>query len=77
MTSVSIEPELQQTQTIFPQKTDSKLSSSPSVCRCCQFYKTQGRNGGQCQKLGVPVSGQWCSCTLALLPFAASWQVDE
>ncbi|HBB32182.1 MAG TPA: hypothetical protein DDZ80_17705 [Cyanobacteria bacterium UBA8803] len=46
----------------------------PSVCRCCQFYKFQGHSGGYCQQLGVPVRSAWRSCSLALPPFAPSWE---
>lgn len=53
-------------------RTSSELK--PSACRCCQFYKSQGRSGGYCQQLGVPVRGTWHSCPLALPPFAPSWE---
>ena len=46
----------------------------PSACRCCQFYKPQGRSGGYCQRLEVPVYSYWRSCPLALPPFAPSWE---
>lgn len=45
-----------------------------SACRYCRFYKPEGRRGGLCQQLGVPVSGSWKSCSLALPPFAPSWE---
>jgi hypothetical protein len=34
----------------------------------------QGRRGGQCRQLGVPVQGCWKSCALAVPPFASSWR---
>lgn len=45
-----------------------------SSCRHCLFYETQGRRGGQCRQLGVPVKGCWKSCSLAVPPFASSWR---
>ncbi|WP_242032811.1 hypothetical protein [Oscillatoria sp. FACHB-1406] len=35
-----------------------------STCRCCQYYKPEGRRGGQCQQLGVPVRGCWKACSI-------------
>lgn len=43
-----------------------------SSCRHCLFYEMQGRRGGQCRQLGVPVKGCWRSCSLAVSPFAAT-----
>lgn len=45
-----------------------------SSCRHCLFYEVQGRRGGQCRQLGVPVRGCWKSCSLAVSPFAPSWR---
>lgn len=45
-----------------------------SSCRCCRYYKPQGRRGGACQQLGVHVRGNWRSCSLSLPPFAPSWE---
>ncbi|WP_204102637.1 MULTISPECIES: hypothetical protein [Spirulina sp. CCY15215] len=46
-----------------------------SACRCCTFYSPEGRRGGTCQQLGVPVKGCWKACSLAAHPFAkSSWQ---
>ena len=42
---------------------------STSVCRYCRFYQLEGRRGGSCQKLGVPVESNWKACTLASSPF--------
>ena len=42
---------------------------SNSVCRLCRFYEPEGRRGGSCQKLGVPVKGSWEACSLASSPF--------
>ena len=42
---------------------------STSVCRFCRFYEPEGRRGGSCQKLGVPVEGSWEACALASSPF--------
>lgn len=38
-------------------------------CRHCSFYRSEGRRGGSCQKLGVPVQGSWGVCPLAVSPF--------
>lgn len=48
---------------------------SVSCCRNCQFYQLEGRRGGACQQLGVPVQGHWKSCPLAIPPFAPSWEM--
>lgn len=40
-----------------------------STCRCCSHYSPQGRRGGNCQQLGVPVKGCWKACSLATHPF--------
>lgn len=45
-----------------------------SSCRHCQSYQSEGRRGGHCQQLGVPVQGGWKACSLAVAPFAASWE---
>ncbi len=45
-----------------------------SACRHCRFYQPEGRRGGQCQQLGVPVRGSWKACQLAIPPFAPSWE---
>ena len=42
---------------------------STSICRYCRFYQAEGRRGGSCQKLGVPVESRWKACTLASSPF--------
>lgn len=44
-----------------------------SACRHCRFYHSEGRRGGSCQQLGVPVQGSWKSCSLAVQPFASQW----
>ena len=53
------------------------LNFPTSACRLCRYYETEGRRGGRCQQLGVPVKGSWRSCSLALPPFAASWESLE
>ena len=40
-----------------------------SACRYCGFYNPQGRRGGSCQRLGVPVEGNWKACAFASHPF--------
>lgn len=38
---------------------------TPTTCRFCHFYYSEGRRGGTCQKLNVPVQGFWRACPLA------------
>jgi hypothetical protein len=52
-------------------ETENSLSSS---CRYCRFYSPEGRRGGMCGQLGVPVQAKWKACCLALPPFVASWE---
>lgn len=40
-----------------------------SACRYCNSYQPQGRRGGMCEQLGVPVQAQWKSCNFAKSPF--------
>lgn len=44
-----------------------------SSCRFCRFYNPEGRRGGFCQKLNVPVESNWEACTLSSLPFNTAW----
>lgn len=53
------------------------LPSAVSVCRNCQHYAGEGRRGGQCSRLGAPVSGSWRACSLAIPPFAPTWEMPE
>lgn len=55
-------------------ETQAMAVMRPSCCRLCRFYRSEGRNGGHCQKLGVSVASHWASCSLALPPFAPSWE---
>ena len=45
-----------------------------SVCRHCQNYNLEGRRGGHCSQLGSLVQGSWKACSLAIPPFAPSWE---
>jgi len=47
-----------------------RVSKTISTCRYCHFYQIEGRRGGSCQRLGVPVQGDWKVCAVAALPFA-------
>ncbi|MBL1177145.1 hypothetical protein [Pantanalinema sp. GBBB05] len=51
--------------------------SSITSCRHCQFYSPEGRRGGSCHKLNVTVHGRWKACSLAIPPFAPSWESLE
>lgn len=53
------------------------LNFPASACRYCRHYCVEGRRGGMCQQLGVPVRGNWKACSLALPPFAPSWESME
>ncbi len=41
-----------------------------SSCSRCRFYAPEGRRGGQCSQLGVPVESRWAPCSLAAPVFA-------
>ncbi|MCG5061266.1 hypothetical protein VB834_07175 [Limnoraphis robusta Tam1] len=45
-----------------------------SSCRCCQYYTPEGRRGGHCSQLHVPVKGGWKACHLAMLAFSSPWE---
>ncbi|MBV8885241.1 MAG: hypothetical protein JO235_14770 [Chroococcidiopsidaceae cyanobacterium CP_BM_RX_35] len=49
------------------------LNFLTSACRYCRFYQPEGRRGGVCLSLGVPVQGCWKACVLAKPPFAPTW----
>ncbi|MFB2938941.1 hypothetical protein ACE1B6_27120 [Aerosakkonemataceae cyanobacterium BLCC-F154] len=53
------------------------LNPVTSACKSCRYYTPEGRRGGNCQQLGVPVRGGWKACSLALPPFAPSWESLE
>lgn len=42
-------------------------------CRYCRYYQAEGRRGGLCHQLNVPVQAQWKACTLAARPFGTAW----
>lgn len=52
-------------------------SNSVTACRLCQHYNPEGRRGGFCEKLDVPVIAKWDACSLAAHPFEASWQSTD
>ena len=45
-----------------------------SACRHCRHYTPEGRRGGVCGLLSVPVQSQWKACSLAVSPFGQSWE---
>ena len=51
--------------------------NSVTACRLCQYYNPEGRRGGFCEKLDVPVSPAWNACSLAAHPFEPSWQPTD
>lgn len=52
-------------------------TSFASTCRYCRHYNPQGRRGGLCEQLSVPVQSGWTACSLALPPFAPCWEEME
>jgi len=48
-----------------------------SACRHCRHYTPEGRRGGVCALLSVPVQSQWKACSLAVSPFGLSWENIE
>lgn len=46
-----------------------EINFSTSACRHCRFYEPEGRRGGSCQMLGVPVQSSWKACSFASPPF--------
>lgn len=42
---------------------------STSSCRHCQHYEIEGRRGGHCTLLSVPVRGEWSACSLGIPAF--------
>lgn len=51
----------------------NQLPLLTSACRSCHHFIPEGRRGGTCQKLNVPVQGSWKSCSLAVSAFSSSW----
>lgn len=49
-------------------------TSLTSACRLCRHYTPEGRRGGVCQQLSVPVQSHWKACSLAVAPFGPSWE---
>jgi hypothetical protein len=49
-------------------------TSLTSACRHCRHYTPEGRRGGNCQQLSVPVQSHWKACSLAVSPFGPSWE---
>ncbi len=47
---------------------------STVTCRHCRYYSPEGRRGGVCQKLMTAVESNWKACSLAMSPFAPSWE---
>jgi hypothetical protein len=40
-----------------------------ACCSRCRHYTPEGRRGGQCGQLGVPVQGRWQACSLGVPVF--------
>ncbi|HHP7232315.1 MAG TPA: hypothetical protein ACFCUY_15820 [Xenococcaceae cyanobacterium] len=55
----------------------NKANFLNSTCRHCRYFNPEGRRGGSCQKLGVPVNSTWQTCTLARYPFSPTWKSLE
>ena len=41
-------------------------------CSRCRHYTPEGRRGGHCGQLGVPVQGRWNACSLSIPVFATA-----
>ena len=48
-----------------------------SACRHCRHYVPEGRRGGQCSQLNVPVQGRWKACSLAAPVFEPAWEIER
>ncbi|MEG3977581.1 hypothetical protein QT970_23565 [Microcoleus sp. herbarium8] len=57
--------------------TSDRRCTSASKCAFCGHYKDPRGSVGHCQLLNAPVRGGWKSCTLAMSPFAPSWEHVE
>ena len=47
-------------------------TNAPLTCRHCRHYQFEGRRGGQCHQLGVPVKGEWQPCALMTPSFSTT-----
>ena len=54
-----------------------KIKFFASSCRYCRYYKPEGRRGGICNRLEVPVESSWKACSLALPPFSCTFNTIE
>jgi hypothetical protein len=43
-----------------------------SSCSFCRHYIPQGRRGGHCEQLNVPVQSRWQACSLSLPTFTSA-----
>jgi hypothetical protein len=41
-----------------------RITTGRLACRYCQHFSPEGRRGGTCHQLGVPVRGDWHACSL-------------
>ncbi len=48
-----------------------------SACRYCRHYQPEGRRGGSCHVLGVPVESGWQACVLASPAFETTLENIE
>ncbi|MEM6450187.1 MAG: hypothetical protein AAF703_07730 [Cyanobacteria bacterium P01_D01_bin.105] len=46
-----------------------------SRCGLCRFYVHEGRRGGTCSQLNVPVGSRWQACCLGASPFQVASEV--
>jgi hypothetical protein len=53
------------------------MRSRASFCSHCRHYTPEGRRGGQCGLLNVPVKGRWQSCSMAMPVFKTPLPVLE
>lgn len=66
--------ELKLPETAHPMKSPDFFTSS---CRHCRHYSPEGRRGGHCHQLNVPVQGAWQACSLAIPMFQPTWNFQK
>jgi hypothetical protein len=63
---------------LFFKKSLMKASvHSNLACRYCQYYAPEGRRGGECQRLGAHVQGEWAACSLMTPSLGSPWSTLE
>ncbi|HIK09406.1 MAG TPA: hypothetical protein IGS52_03935 [Oscillatoriaceae cyanobacterium M33_DOE_052] len=50
------------------------VNNPVSCCRGCRHYQLEGRRGGFCHQLNVPVQANWKACPVASPSFTTPWK---